>query len=197
VATRTLEPGRTATAWPCDWSAATILPGPDPACPPCQVPVALSKGRTKRSCGRGRLLLDEGIASPILVGNEAGFATPSEPCMRLDLGGVPWSTRRVARVSRTTSRRTGRCVGGAGHAGLGGAGGLRARSAFAAMMVASGDADMMVAGVARTTPSRCARSSRSSGWLPGSGGSPGTIWSCCPARPGARRTALSTSIPLR
>ena len=108
--------------------------------------VALSEGSNETILRASRLLLDEGIASPILVGNEAEIRDAIDR-LRLDLGGVPvvdparsprfpdyveayWAMRRRRGVMRASAERR-----------------LRARSAFAAMMVASGDADMMVAGV--------------------------------------------------
>jgi len=96
-----------------------------------------------RAC---RILLDEGIARPILLGREEEVRTAMER-LRLDLGGVsvldPARDRRFEHyVEEYFRMRRRRGVMRAGAAER-----VRHRDYFAAMMVHGGDADMMIAGV--------------------------------------------------
>jgi malate dehydrogenase (oxaloacetate-decarboxylating)(NADP+) len=96
-----------------------------------------------RACG---ILVDEGIASPILLGREDEVRAAAER-LRLDLGGVPIidpgrSPRFEAYVDEFFRMRRRRGILRAGAAER-----LRQRDYFAAMMLDTGDADMMIAGV--------------------------------------------------
>ena len=96
-----------------------------------------------RACG---ILADEGIASPILLGREEEVREAIAR-LRVDLGGVPVvdparSPRRDAYVEEYFRLRGRRGVIRAAAAQR-----LLQRDYFAAMMVHSGDADLMVAGL--------------------------------------------------
>jgi malate dehydrogenase (oxaloacetate-decarboxylating)(NADP+) len=95
-----------------------------------------------RACN---ILVDEGIASPILVGREGEVREAIER-LRFDLGGVPVvDPTRSPRVEAYAEeyfrmrRRRGIMRGAASQR-------LRQQDYFGAMMIHSGDADMMIAG---------------------------------------------------
>jgi malate dehydrogenase (oxaloacetate-decarboxylating)(NADP+) len=109
--------------------------------------VALSDGTNETILRACRILLDEGIASPILLGNESEIRGALER-LRLDLPGVPvvdpeWSPRRAAYVDEylRLRRRKGAMRPTTEER-------MHRRDVFAAMMVHTGDADIMIAGIA-------------------------------------------------
>jgi malate dehydrogenase (oxaloacetate-decarboxylating)(NADP+) len=108
--------------------------------------VVFSEGANETILRACSILVDEGIASPILVGKESEVREAVER-LRLDLGGVPvvdpsrtprfeayaeeyFLMRRRRGVMRDAARQR-----------------LLRQDYFAAMMLHSGDADMMIAGV--------------------------------------------------
>ena len=109
--------------------------------------VALSDGTNETILRACRILLDEGIASPILLGVESEIRGALDR-LRLELPGVPVvdperSPRRTAYVDEylRLRRRKGAMRPTAEER-------LRHRDVFAAMMVHAGDAEMMIAGIA-------------------------------------------------
>jgi len=109
--------------------------------------VVFSEGSNETILRACAILADEGIARPILLGREEEVREATER-LRLDLGGVPIvDPARSARLDAYAGEyhRMRRRRGVMRAAALDR---LRQRDYFAAMMVHSGDADMMVAGVA-------------------------------------------------
>ncbi len=108
--------------------------------------VVFSEGMNETILRACRILMDEGIASPILVGKESDVREAIER-LRFDLGGVPIvdpsrSPRFEAYAEEyfRMRRRRGIMRDSAGQR-------VRQQDYFAAMMLHSGDADMMIAGV--------------------------------------------------
>ena len=108
--------------------------------------VALSDGTNETILRACRILLDEGIASPILLGAD-GEVRGALDRLRLELPGVPVvdperSPRKAAYVDEylRLRRRKGAMRPTAEER-------LRQRDVFAAMMVHAGDAEMMIAGI--------------------------------------------------
>ncbi len=108
--------------------------------------VVFSEGANETILRACRILVDEGIATPILVGKEADVREAIER-LRFDLGGVPIvDPARSARIEDYAEeyfhmrRRRGVMRDAARQR-------LRQQDYFAALMLHSGDADMMIAGV--------------------------------------------------
>ena len=108
--------------------------------------VVFSEGANETILRACNILVDEGIASPILVGREAEVREAIER-LRFDLGGIPVvdptrspHVEAYAEKYFQMRRRRGVMRGAAAQR-------LRQQDYFAAMMVHSGDADMMIAGV--------------------------------------------------
>lgn len=108
--------------------------------------VVLSEGANETILRACRILLDEEVASPILLGSESEVRSAMDR-LRLDLAGVPVvdperSPRHSAYVDEYLRLRRRRGVMRPTAEDR-----LRLRDYFAAMMVHTGDADMMIAGI--------------------------------------------------
>ena len=108
--------------------------------------VVITEGASERILRACRILMDEGIAEPVLLGGEAEIGAVADR-LRMDLGGVtivdPERSPRLGEYVQEyfrMRRRRGVLLAAAEER-------VRQRDTFAAMMLHAGEADVMIAGL--------------------------------------------------